>query len=275
MARFERDPNRQNYTVTQSGREYNLRLAQRSQSVLSTLLNLLPSNYLSTVQGPNYTIELKAVAVEIARLELALEDVSGDGGFETTRSEFLQSIIGYLVFLGGRLPDTAFDDVEFKRFLLSAIKIYFQGSIPTSIRDGVGLFVSENVTIYENFLLVRQGASGLDISDQFGFQIDIEGLGGGGLPPDLFILDRNIRLVLDILRPAHTLFRIRYVFTDPFNPNPPNQDTTSPIIDAMRWRMANYYYDDFRIYPDGLRDRDRRGVKTNRLVTGESHSDDF
>jgi hypothetical protein len=274
MARFERDPNRSNYTVVQRGREYNLRLAQRSQAVLTTLLNLLPSNYLSTVQGPNYTMELKAVAVEIARLELALEDVSGDGSFATTRSEFLYSIIGYLVFLGGRLPDTAFDDVEFKRFLLSAIKIYFQGSIPAAIREGVGLFVSENVTVYENFLLVRKGVSGLDISDQFGFQIDIGGL-GAGLPPDLFLLDRNIRLILDILRPAHTLFRIRYVFTDPFNPNPPNEDTTSPLVDAMRWRMANYYYDDFRIYPAGLRDRDRRGVKENRMVVGEQHSDDF
>lgn len=238
-------------------------------------MNLLPSNYLSRAEGPNYTVELKAVAVEIAKLELALEDVSYDGGFGTTRGEFLYSIIGYLVFLGGRLPDTAFDDVEFKRFLLSVIRIYFQGSIPASIREGVGLFVSENVTIFENFLLVRQGASGLDISDQFGFQIDIEGLGGAGLPPDLFLLDKNIRLIVDILRPAHTLFRIRYIFTDPFEPNPPNEDTTSPIVDAMRWRMANYYYDDFRIYPAGLRDRDRRGVKTNRLVVAESHSADF
>ncbi len=272
MARFDRDPNRLNYTLTQSGKEYNLRLARRSQATFTTLINLLPSTYISSVQGPNYTVALKAVAVEIAKIELALEDVAGDGSFETTRTEFIYSIIGYLVFLSGRLPDTAFDDVEFKRFLLSVIKIYFQGSIPTSLREGVSLFVSESVTVYENFLLVRQGASGLDISDQFGFQIDIEGQGGAGLPPDLFLVDRNIRLVLDILRPAHTLYRIRYIFRDTFDP--PN-DTTDSIVDSMRWRMSAYYYEEFRVYPDGLRDRDRGGVRTNRMVQGENHSGDF
>ena len=42
------------------------------------ILNLLPSNYISAIQGPNYTIELKAVAVELAKIELALEDVDLD-----------------------------------------------------------------------------------------------------------------------------------------------------------------------------------------------------
>lgn len=271
MPRFIRDPSRVNYTIQQKGKEYNARLARRAQATLTTLLNLLPSNYISTVQGPNYSNELKAVAVEIAKIELALEDIDSDSGYENTRSDFIYSIIGYLVFLNGRLPQTQFDDTEFKRFLLSVIKIYFQGSIPTSIREGVALFTSENVTVTENFLLVRQGASGFDISDQFGFQIDLE---GGGLSGDVFSVDSNIRLILDIIRPAHTLFRIRYVFRDKYEPT--NEDGTSrPILDAYRWRMANYYYEDFRVYTGGIKNRDRLGVKVNFAVTDEDHSDDF
>jgi len=256
--------------LQQQGKEYNFRLTQRAQAIFTNLLNLLPSNYISTVQGPNYTNELKAVAVELAKLELALEDVDSDSDFKTTRSDFLYSLIGYLVFLNGKLPETSFDDVEFKNFLLNVIRIYFQGSIPSSMRDGVALFVSEGVQVTENFLLVRAGASGLDISDQFGFQIDIETL--GRFPPDVFTIDSNVRLVLDIIRPAHTLFRIRYVFRDTYTPN---QDRGGKILDASRWRLSNYYYEDFRVYPEGLRDRDRLGVKETRIVTGEDHSNDF
>lgn len=270
MPRLVLDPNRLNRTLQQRGKEYNLRLATRAQSIFTNLLNLLPSNYISTVQGPNYTQEMKAVAVELAKLELALEDVDYDSNFNETRSDFLYSIIGYLVFLNGKLPTTNFDDQEFKQFLLNVIRIYFQGSVPGSMRDGVQLFVSNNVTITENFLQVRAGASGLDISDQFGFQIDIDAL--GGFPPDVFTLDANIRLILDILRPAHTLFRIRYVFRDDYTPN---EDETGEIIDAMRWKLANYWYDDFRIYPRGLKDRDRLGVKENQVVVAEDHSMDF
>lgn len=270
--RFSRDPDRVNFSLTQRGKEYNLRVAQRAQAVFTTLLNLLGSNYISTIQGPNYTIEVKAVAVELAKLELALEDVGFDGSFETTRSDFLYSIIGYLVFLNGRLPQTTFDDVEFKQFLLNVINIYFQGSLPGSMRDGVALFISDGVTITENFLLVRAGASGLDISDQFSFSIDIETLGGSGFPTDAFTHDSNIRLILDIIRPAHTLFRIRYIFRDEYNPNP---DAGGKVLDAMRWKMSNYYYDDFRKFNEGIKDRDRLGVKVNQAVTGEPHSDDF
>lgn len=273
MARFNRnEQDRRNFTLQQSGKEYNLRLVRRSQSVFTNLLNLLPSNYISTIQGPNYTNEIKAVSVELARLELALEDVEYDSDFRNTRSDFLYSIIGYLVFLNGKLPKTAFDDIGFKNFLLNVIQIYFQGSIPGSMRDGVKLFISEGVTVTENFLLVREGASGLDISDQFGFQIDIESLGGGGFPPDLFLVDSNIRLILDIIRPAHTLFRIRYIFKDDFNPNP---EQGGVILDASRWKLSNYYYEDFRHFTEGLKDRDRLGTKVNQAVTGEDHSADF
>lgn len=273
MARFNRNQNdRRNFTIQQKGKEYNLRLVQRAQAIFTNLLNLLPSNYISTVQGPNYTNEIKAVAVELARLELALEDVEYDSDFKNTRSDFLYSIIGYMVFLNGKLPKTSFDDVDFKNFLLNVIRIYFQGSVPGSMRDGVKLFISEGVTVTENFLLVRAGASGLDISDQFGFQIDIESIGGAGFPPDLFLVDSNIRLILDIIRPAHTLFRIRYIFNDDFTPN---EDQGGKILDASRWRLANYYYEDFRVYPDGLKDRDRLGVKVNTAVAGEDHSMDF
>ncbi len=269
MARFQFDPNRVNYTVSQTGREYNLRLLQRAQPILTQLLNLLPSSYISAVQGPNYTNELKAVAVELARLELALEDVSGDHCFATTRPEFLYTIVGYFLLLNGRIPSMDFTDAAFRDMLLNLIRIYFQGSIPESMSDVVKLFISGDIEVTENFLLIRQGLGAYDISDQFGFDLPIET--GGVFPPDVFVRDQFIRQLLDIIRPSHTLYRLRFVFRDDYIPN----DTYGRVLDAMRWHLAAYYYDDFRAYCGGVRDRDRLGGKVNQQVVGENHSADF
>jgi len=271
MARFVFDPTRLNSTTSQTGKEYQLRLIQRAQTIFSTLLNLLPSNYTSAVQGSNYSQALKAVSVELARIELALEDIDRDRQFSTTRSDFLYSIVGYLVLVNSKLPDLGWNDEEFRNFFLNLIAIYFQGSTPASMRDVINLFMSGNIQVTEDFLLVRRGASGLDISDEFVFQIDYLAPSGGGFPVDVFNADSAIRQVLDLVRPAHTLFNVRYIFTDHYLPN----DTIGRILDAMRWHMGIYYYDDFRSYWQGIRDRDRLGKKVNRYVSGENHSNDF
>lgn len=258
-------------TIVEKGTAYNRALVVRAQALFTNLLNLLPSSYISTIQGPNYTEELKAVAVELARLELALEAVSYDADFRYTRTEFLYQTVGYLVYLNGKLPKVSFDDVEFRSFLLKVIAIYFRGSVPTALKDAIALFFTDRVTVYENFILVRQGASGLDISDQFGFQIDLDAP-DGAFPPNFFDNQENVRQLLDIIRPAHTLFRIRVVFTDTYAPN---GDDLGRILDDMKWDLSAYWYDDLRHNFRGLRGVDRLGVKESVSVLGEDHSSDF
>jgi hypothetical protein len=269
MARFTLDPSRVNFNVSRSGKEYNLRVVQRAQAIFTSILGLLPSNYTSTIQGPNYTTEVKAMAVELAKIELALEDVNLDLDYNRTRSEFLYSVVGYLTFLNNRLPSLEFDDEEFRQFLLNLIRIYFQGSIPKSIKDAVALFLDTDFKILENFLLVQEGQAGLDISDQFGFQVDVAA--PNQFPANLFELQGSIRIILDIVRPAHTLFTIRYIFTDEFIPN----GEAGKIIDSVKWRIACYYYEDYRSYWAGIRNVDRLGKKECQRVTGEDHSNDF
>jgi hypothetical protein len=276
MARFVYDADRLNSTTSSSGKEYSLRLLQRAQTIFTTLLNLLPSNYVSAVQGPHYTQALKAVAVELARLELGLEDVSFDFDFNRTRSDFLWSVIGYLVLVNSKIPDLGFSDHQFRSFFLNLIRIYFQGSVPKSMKDVIELFISGDIVVTENFLLLRKGGSGLDISDQFGFGVDYVAAPGAGFPPDLFAADSAIRQLLDLVRPAHTLYRLRFIFSDDYLPvHPDNPDAFGKILDEMRWQMQIYYYDDFRRYWNGIKDRDRLGMKVNQVVSGEDHSSDF
>lgn len=271
MPRYTPDVGRLNFSVSQTGREYQLRLLQRSQSIFTTLLGLLPSNYTSTIVGPNFTLELKCVSVTLARIELALEDVDRDRDYSKTRGDFLYSMVGYLMLTHGRLPAKEFSDTEFRDFLVALVAIYFQGSVPKSVRDITQLLLNGTVLVTENFLLIQQGGSGLDISDQFGFGVDVLIPPGEGFPQDAMAIEATIRLLLGIIRPAHTLFRLRYIFQDSYLPN----GTAEKVLDTMSWAMHSYYYDDLRSYWSGIHDRDRLGRKTNQAVLAESHSDDF
>ena len=265
MPRFQLDPNRENLTVAQSGREFNLRLAQRAQAIFNTMMQLLPSNWISTVKGPNYTVELNAVATELARLELALEDINTDQAYATVRTDFLYQTLGYLLF-NGQLPVMSYTDTEFRKFFITLVGIYFQGAVPNAIEAASNLLFDSLATTYENFLLVRQGASGLNISDEFGFRIDIA-CDTNEFPPDTFMNDAALRMILQIIRPAHTLYQLRYVFKDIY--------PAENITDTSNWQLDNYYYEDFRAYWDGLRDRDTLGRKLSTQVQGENHSKDL
>lgn len=225
------------YPLVEDGKGYNRLLLSRSQAILNALNNLLASNYESAVVGPNYTLYLKAMATELARITIILDQLGRDVSPEEVRSEFLWDTVGYLVFLNQNVPDLEFDDESFRKFLTKVIEIYFEGSTPEAIRKGVELFTSDTFRIRENF------KEDTDISEQFGFGIDFELQ--GQFPSDLFTLDKNIRLLLEIIRPAHTLYKLRNLFTD-------TVDIVDSATDASSWAMQDYHYDDVRRYCAGM-----------------------
>jgi hypothetical protein len=241
------------------GKPEQARLEEKRQETLKILMSLLPSTYMSDICGPNYTVLLKQMADELSQLVLGLEDIGNDRDFDLTRSEFLYQIVGYLIFLNGNLPELEMSDVEFKEFLLTIIRLYFQGSTADSILEGVQLFTTNAVAVRENFLDARTPGSGFDISDQFGFRIDIT-IDGDTFPENPFDLEQNTRLLVNIIRPAHTLYNIRFIFSDVF-------DSLTEITDESWWKLCWYQYDDIRKFC--------RGVKQMTGVSGETLSDLF
>jgi len=231
------------YPLVEEGKGSQKLLISRSQAVLNALINLLPSNYESSVVGPNYTVYMKAMATELARITIILERLGTDVSFDEVRSEFLWETVGYLVFLNQQLPDLEFDDESFRDFLKAVIEIYFEGSTPAAIRKGVELFTSEEFTIRENFEDARQEGSPLDVSDQFGFSLDFDLQ--AKFPKDVFRFDKNLRLLIEIIRPAHTLYRLRFMFGE-------DADLLNNVTDEMRMHLRNYYYDDARGYCAGM-----------------------
>jgi hypothetical protein len=262
-----------NFNTVEEGEEYLSRLNDEANRNFQVFLALLSSYWQSTIDGPNYAREIKAMSIAMARIRLALDDVRSDTYYTSLRTDFLyQNLTSVLFPQAAGAPDPQLADVDFRTFLQQIISIYFAGSVPESIQKSVELFVNGTVIVKENFLESRMPASGLDISDEFGFSIDVILASPGAT--DVFLAQQNIRILLNIIRPAHTLYRLRFILQDiytgqqgPFQPN--------KVVDSFTFDLSNYSYEDFRKFVEGVDRIDLLGTKKAVLVTGEDHSMDW
>ena len=60
--------------------------------IMEVFLQVLPSNYVSQVSGPFYTIQLQSIAERIADFQITAQEVMADSVFDYTRSEVLYQI---------------------------------------------------------------------------------------------------------------------------------------------------------------------------------------
>lgn len=252
------------YPNVLKGLDYNRRVKAVEGEMTTNLLRLLPSVYGADAAFPNYAIHLKSIAHELARIQVAMDQIADDGCFRLTRSEFLWQVVGYMVFVDGRFPQGRSDE-DFRTLLLELIRIYFQGSTPRSMEEIVNLLYtgSETVTVTELFKEARIPGSPFGVHDTFKWRVDV---GHDEFPSDLFAIDSDLRILIRIVKPAHTLYTLRHVFTDLFG----------EIVDELRrFDICDYNYDDFRKYCNGWAGEDRLGFKENQVVTNEDHTFDF
>ena len=271
---------RNNSNTFESGEEYFNRLSSEAERSFHILLSLLSSYWQATVDGPNYARELKAMAIEMSRLRLMLEDIQQDTDFSTTRTEFLHQVVTSMLFPKETgAPNTGQSDEDFRQFLLQIIKIYFAGSIPASVESAVRLVTGSQVTIRENFLEARKPGTGFDISDQFGFSVDV--VLNSPSQFDVFTADKNIHILLALIRPTHTLYQIRHILQDSYEGtlptplNPASNTQTNKIGDVDSWILSDYGYEDFRRFVGGVSGVDPRGAKKPIPIVGEDHSQQF
>ena len=267
---------RYNFNAFETGEEYFNRLTTEADRGFKILLSLLSSYYQSSVQGPNYTNELKATAIEIARLRLLLEDTQQDGDYRTTRTEYIYQVLTNLMFSASTgFPDLGLSDEDFRNFLLQVVSIFFAGSIPKSMQNVVELVTSSAVTVRENYILAKQPNSGFDISDQFGFSIDI--IMSSPNQFDEFMADKNSRLLLALMRPAHTLYQIKYILQDSYlgtisvTANPPSDLRNTKISDILSSALSSYSYEDFRSFYEGVSGIDKFGAQKPIQIINELH----
>lgn len=244
------------------------------ESILSVFSELLPSNYVSGVRGPFYTLQYQAAAESLADLQMAVQEVFADSIFDLTRPEFLFQLLGSLVFPDGeqRGVPVVDGDVSYRSFLHRILLLMLEGSTPENIAAAAQAVYGDDALI-----TVREPGLGEAAaeSDRFRFGVEVTYQDGtlspfrlfntgeilpegietteGELievpndifPPDVAQSLRNAQIVLGALKPAHTVFEIRHVFREFFG-----------IIFAEESfsALTQYEYEDFRRYCRGRRE---------------------
>lgn len=109
--------------------------------IVEVYLNSLPSNYVSMTGGPLYVQEFRAVAAELARIQLAATEAYEDLDFNFTRPEVLYQFLGCLVFPE---PGTGLEmgsDLELREFLRRMVGWLLAGSRASAIVQGLEFLV--------------------------------------------------------------------------------------------------------------------------------------
>ena len=258
-----------NFNAYEDGEEYLNRLNQEAENNFRIFLAMLSSYWRSTVDGPNYAREFKSMALSMARIRLALDDIKSDVDYRTTRAEFVYQVMTSMLF-SKEAADPGFSDEDFAAFLRQLVLVYFKGSVPASVQTAVELVTGGmKVLVSENFKEARKAGSGFDISDEHTFNVDVFLPSPGSI--DVFLAEKNIRILLGIIRPAHTLYRLKFVLEDEYFGNQTDIQP-SKVTDEFGFDLSNYGYEDFRKFVDGVYGVDPLGVKKPAHVKGEDHS---
>jgi hypothetical protein len=231
----------------ETGQDFQRQKQGLTNEIMTTFLAVLPSNYVSLTNGPWYTLQFQAIAEQLAAIQILGGEVNKDSDFDFTRPEFLWEVLGTIVFPAaterGGAPLIE-GDIDYRAFLHKMVLLLLDGSTAATIETGAECLTSSNVTLVEKFLNSVQrnpdGAWGID--NQFEFELNVEGFPTGADP---FTFQDNLDLVLEALKPAHTLAELAFIFRDEFGDI--FDDSSAVTLDGgMSWQMDVYYYDDLR-----------------------------
>jgi len=247
-----------------SGQQGSRSLRDITNSILRTFQQVLPSNYVSEIPGPYYVLQYQALAEQLAKIQLELEDVGLESDVDFARPEFLWQMIGTLVF-----PDTEKTprgipeidgDLTYREFLRRMILLLLQGATEDVVEEGLNLLSQAVVQVLAKVNFATDPNTAWGLGEQHEFEVNvlcqtvftdpntgelITGALGTGFPEDPFRVFRNNVRILRALKPAKALYEYRHLFLDAFG----NLFTAEPMIDLDPW-----YYEDFRKFCCGMKE---------------------
>jgi hypothetical protein len=146
------------------------------ESIMGFFMKVLPSNYVSAVKGPFYTIQFQAAAEELAKIQISAQEIFADSDFDFTRTEFLFQILGAMVFpdhYRTGIPDIE-GDVSYRLFLKRMVALLLKGATENSVQSGLDLITDASVQIIEKSLetKITPGAA-YTLADQFEFEVNL------------------------------------------------------------------------------------------------------
>lgn len=218
--------------ITTPSRDIRYRWYDYHVDIINRIKSNLESTYNKYTDSTVFHGYFRSLALEIARaMQIAedyRDDVYYDGG--TTRSELLYQNIGYLLKTP---PQEEYTHNEYRQILMAVMYMLFHGSTKQSLLTGLGVFLGiHDLSITENSLTESS-----DISQQFSFTFDVS-IGDNHIR-NWEDFNENIDAVLRIVKPAHTYFLIRYLFSEIVR--------TKDIVDEIiKWHFEYYGTEDVR-----------------------------
>lgn len=232
----------------EEGHDFEKKVQEEAEYIMKRFLVMLPSNYVSQKTGPFYTLQFKSMAEALARVQISIQQLGLDSSYAHTRPELMWQILGSMVFPkvteNSMQPPIVDGDVQYRDFLRQMVVLLLQGSTKNSVERGAGLLTDADVTVVEKSIASYIENSAWTIEDQFMFEVNVEKNGGTAFPDKPFDLLYNVSLILDALKPAHTLFEYRHVFREVFGVF---------FQEEMFLHQDIYYYDDLRKFCLGLK----------------------
>ena len=240
------------YTLTQnpapspaSGQEFLSDKQELVSAIMNAFRSVLPSNYVAATTGPWYSVQFEAMAEQLAEIQLELGEVFKDSEWDFTRSEFLWQLLGTFVFpaasdLNSDIPQMD-GDLAYRTFLKKMVLCLLEGATLSSMAAGLEALDSDvSAIIMERYLESppRDEDGAYTIIDQFIVDIFMEGT-GSTFPADPIQLEKNARLVLGALKPAHVFYTYSYLFRDAFG-------TIASDTGGLSLDLSQYHYADLR-----------------------------
>lgn len=235
----------------ESGQDFISKVRTQTTAIMAQFMKVLPSNYVSRVNGPFYTLQFQAAAEQLAVFQLTAQEVFRDSRYEYTRPDFLWEVLGTLVFPGATksagVPTVLSGDVAYRDFLRKMVLLLLRGSTPEVVEEGAGLLTEAEVSLLERFIEAQQPGAAFTIDDQFFVDILVEGGDppGSAFPEEPFVLQKNVQIILQALKPAHVLYGYSHLFKDAFG---------TLFTEETSWDLSSYYYDDIRRFSYGAKE---------------------
>jgi len=234
------------------GQDYQDKKQALVNQIMATFRKLLPSNYVAETNGPWYSLQFQAMAEQLADIQLEVSEIYKDSDWDFTRTDFLWSVLGQMVFPGATdrsgIPDIS-SDLAYRDFLHQMVVQLLKGATTESMEGGVDALGDDFIsTVLERYLASppRDPNGAYTIKDQFTVDIFIE-TESGGFPGDPTVTERNARLVLSALKPAHVIYTYSHLFRDAFDQIA--DDAGGP----ESWEIEDYRYDDMRKWCHGFK----------------------
>lgn len=218
--------------ITTPSREVKYRWYDSHVDIINRIKSNMESTYNKYTDSSVFHGYFRALALEIARSMQIAEDYRDDTYYEggTTRSSLLYQNIGYLL---KTTPREEYTHDEYKQILMAVMFMLFHGSTKESLLAGLGVFLGiSGLKITENSLVESS-----DIAQQFGFTFDVAVADEPIRSWEDF--NESIDSVLRLVKPAHTYFLIRYLFSEIVR--------TKDIVDEIvKWHFEYYGSEDVR-----------------------------